>query len=371
MSVLTWIVIEVNKIDQVFQHGAVPLEAEASAAGALFTAFGAVVALVLLAITFGANRRLLRLEYQPRPQLEADSQFFEIARIVLDHPALYEFYITNENDKAAWRTLSSEEKKLYVFGELIYFRLSYIYREYLNRRIKKQYWANIEGFVVKMSRSPDFIRVHKHSGKYFEPEFYELVERLRSLTLVLRPLTASNFARALRIGRRIFPGDGFNLFLHYLQTFLPRRLRSPENRSAIQYSRYFVARLDGKAVGITGIYELTQQPGEAWLGWFGVMPHERGAGLGRELLARTEQVARDAGYSVLRAWTTNEPASERARTLYEQAGFAASETAFRYDGAPVTVFSKSLSAAAVHPYAGSMKKAFVGCLDHIAPTPDD
>ncbi len=347
------------------------LEAGASFVGTLLTALNITLALLLLAFTVLANRRLFLLEERARPQLEADEQYFDFAKITLDDPALYELYLVNDNLKLAWRSQSEGEKKLYIFGEMLYSRLSYIHREYRSNRINKQYWMTISPFLMKMSRSPQFIEVHKKSGRYFEPEFYDLVERLSNLKLVLQPLTLFNFAQALNVGVLIFPSDRSNIFFHYLQTLLPRRFRTIENRSAIERSRYYLAHMNGSPIGVTGSYELTGQPGEVWLGWFGITPRERSTGFGRQLLECTEGVARDNGYSVLRAWTTREPASDLAIKLYERAGYVADETAFCYDGAPITIYSKSLSGEDLSPYAGSLKKAFVGCLDHIKPAPGD
>jgi GNAT superfamily N-acetyltransferase len=51
-----------------------------------------------------------------------------------------------------------------------------------------------------------------------------------------------------------------------------------------------------------------------------VEPEARGAGLGRELIARCVQFARDAGYRRVRLW--RQQSSSVARHLRIQAGFA-------------------------------------------------
>ena len=75
--------------------------------------------------------------------------------------------------------------------------------------------------------------------------------------------------------------------------------------------------------GVVGGFCLADIPaGELWV--LAVLPSHEGRGFGRELLARTEQLIREAGHRSTWLWTSPDP-SLRARKVYLAAGWQEEE----------------------------------------------
>ena len=84
-----------------------------------------------------------------------------------------------------------------------------------------------------------------------------------------------------------------------------------------------------KLVGICGLGQETYhypQKGKAgpavWLAYFAVHPDYRGRGIGRTLLAKTEQLAREQGYEWMLVETYTTATFWNARQLYAKAGYS-------------------------------------------------
>lgn len=88
---------------------------------------------------------------------------------------------------------------------------------------------------------------------------------------------------------------------------------------------FFIARLDGKAVGCGGV---AFDDGFAEVKRMYVRPAARGAGVAQAVLARLEQEARARGYRHLMLETGDE--LHRAIRLYERAGFRACDAFGQY-----------------------------------------
>ena len=95
-----------------------------------------------------------------------------------------------------------------------------------------------------------------------------------------------------------------------------RHAFSPDQLEAAQV-RFFLARLDGAAVGCGGVAPLD---GYAELKRIFTTRAARGLGVGRAIVARLETEARDMGRTLLRLETG--AASPEAIALYEACGFA-------------------------------------------------
>jgi len=149
---------------------------------------------------------------------------------------------------------------------------------------------------------------------------------------------------------------------------LPRALWPPSLRAGIGEVRYFVATTASGVVGLTGIYTLTDEAGDAWLGWYGVDERMRGRGYGRALLETTTALARDAGYRTLRLWTTDHPNFAVASRLYEICDFVPQAIEVDYLGRPVLIYSRALNGGSPSPFEGSIAKAMAGAGSRTAPT---
>lgn len=92
---------------------------------------------------------------------------------------------------------------------------------------------------------------------------------------------------------------------------------------------YFVAIVDGKVVGTTGLYAFKSRPDEVWVGWYGVAAEFRGNGYGERIFQWTVDAARNQGFSGARLWTTSHPDYKAATIVYERHGFTVEDFAFR------------------------------------------
>ena len=75
-------------------------------------------------------------------------------------------------------------------------------------------------------------------------------------------------------------------------------------------------------LGTTGLYRYKKDSDTAvWLAWFCVDPRARGRGIGQALLDHSVARARDAGFSLMRLYTSTDPNEASAQRLYERNGF--------------------------------------------------
>ena len=75
-------------------------------------------------------------------------------------------------------------------------------------------------------------------------------------------------------------------------------------------------------LGTTGLYRYKKDSDTAvWLAWFCVDPRARGRGIGQALLDHSVARARDAGFSLMRLYTSTDPNDASAQRLYERNGF--------------------------------------------------
>ena len=75
-------------------------------------------------------------------------------------------------------------------------------------------------------------------------------------------------------------------------------------------------------LGTTGLYRYKKDFNEAvWLAWFCVDPKARGRGIGQALLDHSVAWARNAGFRLMRLYTSTDPNEASAQRLYERNGF--------------------------------------------------
>lgn len=135
------------------------------------------------------------------------------------------------------------------------------------------------------------------------------------------------------------------------QDAIRRLLRAADERSAALYAidsrfglgadalvsrgiRFFVARLDGQAVGCGGFTPISRTEGE--LQRMFVDAALRGRGVGRSLLQAIEGAARTGGIQVMRLETGM--ASTEALGLYQHSGYRAREPFGDYASDPRSIF---------------------------------
>lgn len=75
-------------------------------------------------------------------------------------------------------------------------------------------------------------------------------------------------------------------------------------------------------IGTTGLYRYKRDSDQAvWVAWFCVDNKARGRGVGQALIEHTVTRARDAGFKLIRLYTSTDPNEAAAQRLYEKNGF--------------------------------------------------
>ena len=148
----------------------------------------------------------------------------------------------------------------------------------------------------------------------------------------------SNYKEAIKIQNSIFPSE--NGAINILAS-LDRDLFMKV--SGLYYEddhvKYYLAKEDGKYVGITGIYYYDLD--SAWLAWFGVLEEYRKKGIGRELLRKTCSLALSKGFKNMRLYT-DFVGNHDAIHLYESEGFIGEKYTFEKLAYDCRIYSKSL-----------------------------
>ncbi len=141
--------------------------------------------------------------------------------------------------------------------------------------------------------------------------------KCQAMKLTFDLVTKDNIQQSLIVLKDIFPNDYIQAEGHY-HDFI-------DKQSAIwkeeRFWEYFLVKDSNKCVGLTGLYNSRNQNiDEVWCGWYGVVPDERGRGLGRAILDWTIDRARVLGYKKFRLWTTTDDSEKKAQNLYEKVG---------------------------------------------------
>ena len=174
-------------------------------------------------------------------------------------------------------------------------------------------------FSEKKNYNVTVLWYKKKNPKY--KEFIKLVK-----------ITEENVQIAHKMENIIFPHyDAYN---NYLDSFK----EESENE-------YWLLEVDGKYVGISGIYSYKAYPRDAWLGWFGLLEEYRGKHLGEQALALFEIVARRRNFFYARLFTDRFD-NDNAKHFYEAHGYKEEYYELDSDSAskiyPLSIYSKSL-----------------------------
>ena len=86
------------------------------------------------------------------------------------------------------------------------------------------------------------------------------------------------------------------------------------------FIEHYLAKDGDEIVGCSGLYSYYDNPKEAWLSWFGVLPDARKKGYGEQILTTTKELAKQKGFTALRLYTSGKLYANACR-LYERTGF--------------------------------------------------
>lgn len=108
---------------------------------------------------------------------------------------------------------------------------------------------------------------------------------------------------------------------------------------------YWIIKLKGENIGISGLYCYDIDPTSAWLGWFGILKQFRRCGYGSIALRHFEAEAILRGFKHCRLYTDRYE-NEMAKKFYEANGYICEQYSNDEDPAslqyPIDIYSKSL-----------------------------
>lgn len=154
--------------------------------------------------------------------------------------------------------------------------------------------------------------------------------------LLAVPLSLYYLQAAVAAAEQVFPDPPYN----HNNADAPRRLfpaslhpsdhdyRGLLEQLKIDDLRYWINVHDERVVAFTGLYRYTgsEDDGEIWLGWFGVVPGMRNLSIGSDLLRWTIQRARYQNAKVLKLYTSDVENEKAVQVLYDKFGFKTYKT---------------------------------------------
>jgi len=154
--------------------------------------------------------------------------------------------------------------------------------------------------------------------------------------MIFERITDCNLDEALKVATEIFPYEVKNGKLSFEDDAYRASIK--ENKSDFAY--HLVKNAKGIVVGITGYYR--EEDGTMWLGWFGVLPGQRGKNFGEKILRKTMGMVESYGWvSELFLYTGQRQEEHHAHRLYERVGFVKTGEG-KVEGEPVFYYKVSL-----------------------------
>ena len=145
--------------------------------------------------------------------------------------------------------------------------------------------------------------------------------------LQIQPLSQTTLQEACKLQHKyLYPKDEYEKQTlhasldkeHFLEVY---------KKSYIRTMNYWVGVVDGKVIGLIGIYE---EPSDnsttCWLGWFVVAKEFRHLGYGKQLLEFAINVTKEQNKHTLKLYCYNSHEFGKALTLYEKFGFSVYKT---------------------------------------------
>ena len=153
--------------------------------------------------------------------------------------------------------------------------------------------------------------------------------------MIFELITELNLDEALKVAAEIFPYEVKNGKL----SFEDDAYRASIKENKWDFAYYLVRNAREVVVGITGYYR--EEDGTMWLGWFGVLPGQRGQNLGEEILMMTAGRVGHMGDKEFYLYTGQRQEEHYAHRLYERLGFEKIGTG-EVEGEPVFYYKASL-----------------------------
>lgn len=141
--------------------------------------------------------------------------------------------------------------------------------------------------------------------------------------LQIQPLSQTTLQEALKLQHKyLYPKDEYEKQTLYASLDKEHFLEVYE-KSYIRTMNYWVGVVDGKVIGLIGIYE---EPSDdsvtCWLGWFVVEKEFRHLGYGKQLLEFATQEAQQQNKHTLKLYCYNSCEFGKALELYKKFGFS-------------------------------------------------
>jgi GNAT superfamily N-acetyltransferase len=149
--------------------------------------------------------------------------------------------------------------------------------------------------------------------------------------MIFEKINSKNLNEAIKAAKEIFPYE------YHDGEFWPEAAYKEAIEKSWYNFAYFVAKVNGEIVGITGFYPPEDDEPEMWLGWFGARPESRGIGYGQQILSQTLKMVRKMGQKRLRLYSGDREEEHPAHRLYIKNGFTISSKG-EVDGLPVIYF---------------------------------
>jgi GNAT superfamily N-acetyltransferase len=162
-------------------------------------------------------------------------------------------------------------------------------------------------------------------------------------------VTKKNLELAIQIQNRIFVNQ--NRYDDGTIDFLKGLSGKPDKE--FNFVEHYLAKDGDTVVGCSGLYSYYDNPKEAWLSWFGVLPEARKKGYGEQILAATKELAKQKGFTTLRLYTSGKLYANACK-LYEKTGFTGEnytkELPLNIMGLKERIYSVSLTDKPVTPW---------------------
>ena len=173
-----------------------------------------------------------------------------------------------------------------------------------------------------------------------------------------------NYKEAIRVQNSIFPNENGTLnIIASLDIDLFVKTTGLEYKN--DHVKYYLAEVDGRYVGITGMYYYDEYIDSAWLGWYGVLPEYRNKGYGREILRKTTDLAREKGFQNMRLYTDFVD-NHNAINLYEEEGFVGEKYTLEKLSYDCWIYSKSLTEKEVELWNNkNLNLSYQSQLEHV------
>jgi RimJ/RimL family protein N-acetyltransferase len=133
-------------------------------------------------------------------------------------------------------------------------------------------------------------------------------------------ITIKNIKLAVKVAKEIFPYEISSEGL-----FLPAEEYKLATGLLCNLCNFFIVKYKKKVIGITGYYYNFRTPksSELWLGYFGLKQEFRGNGLGKRMLLKTLDLAKEFNEDLhlMKLYTSNREEEVGSHHLYRCVGF--------------------------------------------------